>query len=279
MYIVVTGAAGFIGANLVRALNRRGETRIIAVDNLARADKCANLVDLRDRRLPRQGGIPGAPRRRRLRRRRRGDTAPGCVLRHDGSRWPVHDAQQLPLFGDAARLVPEQRRALPVRIERCGLRRRHRVPRGARVRIAAQRLRLLEVPLRPVRAQSAAGAHGADRRFPLLQRLRTARAAQGADGLRGLALLPPVREPKAGSGCSRARAAMPPASSAAISSRSRTSSRSTSISSTIRSAAASSTSAPGRRRPTMRWPPRRSTRVAPPPARRDNRSPSSSPPA
>jgi ADP-L-glycero-D-manno-heptose 6-epimerase len=45
MYIVVTGAAGFIGANLVRALNERGETRILAVDNLARADKFANLVD------------------------------------------------------------------------------------------------------------------------------------------------------------------------------------------------------------------------------------------
>jgi ADP-L-glycero-D-manno-heptose 6-epimerase len=45
VHIVVTGAAGFIGANLVKALNRRGETRIIAVDNLARADKCANLVD------------------------------------------------------------------------------------------------------------------------------------------------------------------------------------------------------------------------------------------
>jgi ADP-L-glycero-D-manno-heptose 6-epimerase len=45
VYIVVTGAAGFIGANLVRALNRRGETRIIAVDDMTRADKCANLVD------------------------------------------------------------------------------------------------------------------------------------------------------------------------------------------------------------------------------------------
>jgi ADP-L-glycero-D-manno-heptose 6-epimerase len=45
MYTVVTGAAGFIGANLVRALNERGETSIIAVDNLARADKIANLVD------------------------------------------------------------------------------------------------------------------------------------------------------------------------------------------------------------------------------------------
>ncbi|MDR0771233.1 MAG: ADP-glyceromanno-heptose 6-epimerase [Burkholderiales bacterium] len=45
MYIVVTGAAGFIGANLVKALNARGETRIIAVDHLARADKFKNLVD------------------------------------------------------------------------------------------------------------------------------------------------------------------------------------------------------------------------------------------
>jgi ADP-L-glycero-D-manno-heptose 6-epimerase len=45
VYTVVTGAAGFIGANLVRALNDRGETRILAVDNLARADKFGNLVD------------------------------------------------------------------------------------------------------------------------------------------------------------------------------------------------------------------------------------------
>jgi ADP-L-glycero-D-manno-heptose 6-epimerase len=45
VYTVVTGAAGFIGANLVRALNERGETDIIAVDNLAHADKFRNLVD------------------------------------------------------------------------------------------------------------------------------------------------------------------------------------------------------------------------------------------
>lgn len=44
-YIVVTGAAGFIGSNLVRALNARGESNIIAVDNLSRADKFRNLVD------------------------------------------------------------------------------------------------------------------------------------------------------------------------------------------------------------------------------------------
>lgn len=45
MYYIVTGAAGFIGSNLVKALNERGENNIIAVDNLKRADKFRNLVD------------------------------------------------------------------------------------------------------------------------------------------------------------------------------------------------------------------------------------------
>ncbi len=45
MNIVVTGAAGFIGSNLVKALNARGETQIIAVDNLQQADKFRNLAD------------------------------------------------------------------------------------------------------------------------------------------------------------------------------------------------------------------------------------------
>lgn len=45
MHVVVTGAAGFIGSSLVKALNARGERRIIAVDHLANADKFRNLVD------------------------------------------------------------------------------------------------------------------------------------------------------------------------------------------------------------------------------------------
>jgi len=43
MYYIVTGAAGFIGANIVKALNARGETNIICVDNLSKADKFKNL--------------------------------------------------------------------------------------------------------------------------------------------------------------------------------------------------------------------------------------------
>lgn len=45
MYTIVTGAAGFIGSNLVRALNARGVSKIIAVDNMSKADKFKNLVD------------------------------------------------------------------------------------------------------------------------------------------------------------------------------------------------------------------------------------------
>ena len=43
-YYIVTGAAGFIGSKIVEALNRRGITDVIAVDNLAQSDKFRNLA-------------------------------------------------------------------------------------------------------------------------------------------------------------------------------------------------------------------------------------------
>ncbi|UYF99981.1 ADP-glyceromanno-heptose 6-epimerase [Halomonas sp. GD1P12] len=43
--IVVTGGAGFIGANIVKALNARGRTDIIVVDDLSDGTKFVNLVD------------------------------------------------------------------------------------------------------------------------------------------------------------------------------------------------------------------------------------------
>ncbi|MCI0401696.1 MAG: ADP-glyceromanno-heptose 6-epimerase [Gammaproteobacteria bacterium] len=43
--IVVTGAAGFIGSNLVKALNQRGHRDVIAVDDLTDGTKFQNLAD------------------------------------------------------------------------------------------------------------------------------------------------------------------------------------------------------------------------------------------
>lgn len=42
--IVVTGAAGFIGSNIIQGLNARGLTDIIAVDDLTQGDKFRNLA-------------------------------------------------------------------------------------------------------------------------------------------------------------------------------------------------------------------------------------------
>ncbi len=46
MKIIVTGAAGFIGSNIIKGLNARGIHDIIAVDDLTEGDKFRNLADL-----------------------------------------------------------------------------------------------------------------------------------------------------------------------------------------------------------------------------------------
>ena len=44
--IIVTGGAGFIGSNLVEALNAKGESNILVVDHLKNGQKMRNLADL-----------------------------------------------------------------------------------------------------------------------------------------------------------------------------------------------------------------------------------------
>ena len=46
MKIIVTGAAGFIGSNIIKGLNSRGIQNIIAVDDLTQGEKFKNLADL-----------------------------------------------------------------------------------------------------------------------------------------------------------------------------------------------------------------------------------------
>lgn len=43
MTIIVTGAVNFIGSNIVKALNQRGITDIVAVDNLTKAKNSKTL--------------------------------------------------------------------------------------------------------------------------------------------------------------------------------------------------------------------------------------------
>lgn len=45
-YLVITGGAGFIGANVVKKLNELGADKIFIVDNLNTSEKWKNLVDL-----------------------------------------------------------------------------------------------------------------------------------------------------------------------------------------------------------------------------------------
>ena len=45
--VVVTGGAGFIGANIVKGLNARGIDDIIVVDDLTQGDKFRNIADLK----------------------------------------------------------------------------------------------------------------------------------------------------------------------------------------------------------------------------------------
>src|SRR5664279_2314914 len=63
--LIVTGGAGFIGSNLVHELNAHGITDILVVDNLANAEKFANLhgaryVDYLDKREFRRAIAEGA---------------------------------------------------------------------------------------------------------------------------------------------------------------------------------------------------------------------------
>ncbi len=116
MYIVVTGAAGFIGSNLVKALNARGETQILAVDNLRNARQVPQSRRLRHRRLLRQGRVPDALADGDF------DDDITAVL-HQGACSDTMETDGRYMLANnyrysvtPARALPGQRRAVPVRV-------------------------------------------------------------------------------------------------------------------------------------------------------------------
>jgi nucleoside-diphosphate-sugar epimerase len=91
---IVTGAAGFVGSNIVRALNERGVDEILAVDDLTWGDKFRNLrgraiADYQDRVEFREFIRRGAPPRRPGTEGDRGHS-PGGLRRHDRGRRSCH---------------------------------------------------------------------------------------------------------------------------------------------------------------------------------------------
>ena len=103
--IVVTGAAGFIGSNIVKGLNARGIDDIIAVDDLTQGDKFRNLADLQIADYVDADEFYDRLRRRRL-RQGRGGVPRRRLQRHDGDRRQVHDGQQLHAVVRAVRRLP-----------------------------------------------------------------------------------------------------------------------------------------------------------------------------
>ncbi len=214
MSIIVTGAAGFIGSNLLQALNRRGETDIIAVDDLTDGEQFRNLADADIADYLDQNDF--------LERYARGDFGTVRALFHQGACASTLESN--------GRYMMENNYRYSCRLLESSL--ELGVPflyassaavygAGRTFREARQYERPLNVygyskflfDQRVRRALPQAGAQPGGRPA-LLQRLRAARGTQGADGLGGLPLLPAIAPRRAGRTVRRTRrlpARRPPA--------------------------------------------------------------------
>ena len=209
MKVVVTGAAGMIGSNLVHGLNAIGIDDVIAVDDLTDGPKYRNLLGARISDYFDRSEFYG--------RFARGEFGRVDAVLHEGacSDTMEHDGRcMLDTNYRCSKDLLDACQAQGTRLLYASSAATYGgsavVPRRARVRAAAQRLRLLEAAVRQRRAPHAAGGEDAGRGLSLLQRLRPARAAQGPHGLGRVPPLQPVPRRPAGSSCSANTAATRP---------------------------------------------------------------------
>ena len=258
MKIIVTGAAGFVGSNNVLALNARGERDVIAVDNLKRSEKFANLVDAEfgDTSTSRSFRSPATSCRAetgrhlppgRLLRRRRTD---GRYMMENNYRYSVE------LF----RWCQELRVPFVYASSGSVLRPRSGIQGGRARRAPVERLRLLQVPVRPVHPPGAARP---DARpwSACATSTSTDRASRTRAGWpRWRSTTSSSSWPTVPSSCSKAATGTPAATSGATSSTSTMSSRPTCTSGITRSPASTTSvrdahrrSTTSRRRSSMRF--------------------------
>ena len=154
MYYVVTGAAGFIGSQPGRGAQPPRRHRHHRRRQPAAGGQVPQPRRLRDRGLPRPGATSSSVCDERC------DGSVEAVL-HQGAcsdtmetdgRYMMENNYAL-LASALLDWCQEDEVPLHLRLVGRGLRRGPGVPRGAPLRGAAQRLRLLEVPVRPVRAR------------------------------------------------------------------------------------------------------------------------------
>ena len=201
MAIIVTGAAGFIGSNLVKALNARGETRHRrGRQPVARRQGRATWPTSRSPTTSTSATSSSASTAATSTARSRGP-APGRLLGHDGDRRALHDGEQL----RATRWRCSswcQARGDPLHLRLVGLGVRRGPACSARRASTRRRSTSTATPSSCSTRWCAASCretHRAGRGLPLLQRLRPARGAQGAHGLGRVPLLQPV--PRATGAC------------------------------------------------------------------------------
>ena len=194
MRVVVTGAAGMIGANLLRGLNAIGIDDIIAVDDLTRRRESSPTSPAR--RSPTTS--TGATSTRASSAASSAASTPSSTKARAPTRWST-------TAGSCSTTTTASRRrcSTPARRRTCACSTRRRR------RCTAARTTFREEPAfeRPLnvygyskllfdqrRAARAADGDDAGRGLSLLQRLRPARAAQGPHGVGRLPSLQPVAE-------------------------------------------------------------------------------------